>query len=108
MLGVLAQGRTTGVFASGGNVGVVGAGPTAGQFFGDVSISGTLSKGGGGFRIDHPLDPENKYLSHSFVESPEMLNVYRGTITTDDSGDATVELPTTSKRSTRTSPTTSP
>ncbi|WP_239395564.1 hypothetical protein [Frankia sp. CiP3] len=93
MLGVLAQGRTTGVFASGRNVGVVGVGPTAGQFFGDVSISGTLSKGGGGFRIDHPLNPENKYLSHSFVESPEMLNVYRGTVTTDDAGDAAVELP---------------
>jgi len=93
MLGVLAQGRTTGVFASGKNVGVVGAGPTAGQFFGNVSISGTLSKGGGGFRIDHPLDPENKVLSHSFVESPEMLNVYRGTVTTGDSGDAAVALP---------------
>jgi hypothetical protein len=93
MLGVLAQGRTTGVFASGRNVGVVGAGPTAGQFFGDVSITGTLSKGGGGFRIDHPIDPENKYLSHSFVESPEMLNIYRGTVTTDTSGEAAVPLP---------------
>lgn len=93
MMGVFAQGRTTGVFASGKNVGIVGAGPTAGQFFGDVSITGSLQKGGGGFRIDHPLDPENRYLSHSFVESPEMLNVYRGTVTTDDSGEAGVQLP---------------
>jgi hypothetical protein len=93
MNGVLAQGRKTGVFASGNDVGVLGAGPTAGQFFGDVSITGTLRKGGGGFQIDHPLDPENKYLSHSFVESPEMLNVYRGTVTTDSSGEAAVTLP---------------
>jgi hypothetical protein len=58
-----------------------------------VSITGTLSKGGGGFKIDHPLDPANKYLSHSFVESPEMLNIYRGNITTDDRGEATIDLP---------------
>ena len=23
----------------------------------------------------HPLDPEHKYLSHSFVESPDMMNI---------------------------------
>jgi hypothetical protein len=93
MIGVLSQGRTTGVFASGKTTGIVGVGPTAGQFFGDVTISGNLQKGGGGFRIDHPLDPENKYLAHSFVESPEMLNAYRGTVTTDDSGEAIIRLP---------------
>ncbi len=93
MTGVFAQGRRTGVFTSGGSVGLVATGPTAGQFFGDVDVTGTLHKGGGGFRIDHPLDPANAYLSHSFVESPEMLNVYRGTVTTDLDGDATVELP---------------
>ncbi|MCX5357754.1 hypothetical protein OG864_03310 [Streptomyces sp. NBC_00124] len=92
-LGVLAQGRGMGVFATGKNVGILASGATAGQFQGDVRITGSLSKGGGGFRIDHPLDPGNKYLSHSFVESPEMLNVYRGTVTTDDDGEATVELP---------------
>jgi subtilisin-like proprotein convertase family protein len=60
---------------------------------GSVNVSGTLSKGGGSFKIDHPLDPENKYLYHSFVESPEMMNVYNGNITTDGSGYAEVELP---------------
>jgi hypothetical protein len=65
----------------------------AGYFTGDVYVTGTLSKGGGGFRIDHPLDPENKYLSHSFVESPDMLNIYNGDVTTDANGDATVLLP---------------
>jgi hypothetical protein len=63
------------------------------QVIGNVHITGTLSKGGGSFKIDHPLDPENKYLSHSFVESPDMMNIYNGNITTDQNGMATVELP---------------
>jgi len=61
--------------------------------FGDLDIVGNITKGGGTFKIDHPLDPENKYLYHSFVESPDMLNVYNGNITTDVNGIATVELP---------------
>ena len=36
--------------------------------FGDLSITGSLSKGGRGFKIDHPLEPDKKYLHHSFVE----------------------------------------
>lgn len=65
----------------------------AGKFQGNVDITGTLTKGGGAFRIDHPLDPENKYLSHSFVESPDMMNIYNGNVMTDANGDATVVLP---------------
>lgn len=60
---------------------------------GRVVIPGTLVKGGGSFKIDHPLDPENKYLSHSFVESPDMMNIYNGNIITDASGKASVKLP---------------
>ena len=60
---------------------------------GSVTIRGNLAKGSGSFKIDHPLDPENKYLSHSFVESPDMMNIYNGTITTDAKGNATVTLP---------------
>lgn len=60
---------------------------------GDVEIAGNISKGGGSFKIDHPLDPENKYLYHSFVESPDMMNVYNGNIITDAQGKAIVELP---------------
>ena len=69
------------------------AGGEAARFDGNVNVSGTLSKGGGSFKIDHPLDPANKYLLHSFVESPDMMNVYNGNITTDRNGHATVELP---------------
>ncbi|MCX4808255.1 hypothetical protein OG594_42860 [Streptomyces sp. NBC_01214] len=65
----------------------------AGYFSGKVHVEGALTKGSGGFKIDHPLDPENKYLVHSFVESPDMLNVYSGNVETDDNGDAVVPLP---------------
>ena len=83
---MLAQSSTgTGVVALGGNL--------AGDFIGDVSVSGTLTKGGGSFKIDHPLDPANRTLSHSFVESPDMMNIYNGNITTDYNGEATVLLP---------------
>jgi hypothetical protein len=65
----------------------------AGYFTGAVSVTGMMSKGGGSFKIDHPLDPENKYLYHSFVESPDMMNIYNGNVVTDANGDATITLP---------------
>ncbi len=60
---------------------------------GDLNVLGDVSKGGGTFKIDHPLDPEIQNLVHSFVESPDMLNVYSGNITTDGNGFATIDLP---------------
>jgi len=65
----------------------------AGYFAGDVFIQGTLAKAAGSFKIDHPLDPENKYLQHSFVESPDMMNVYNGNIVLDGRGEAVITLP---------------
>ncbi len=65
----------------------------AGYFKGNVSISGTLYKSGGSFMIDHPLDPDNKYLCHSFVESPDMMNVYNGNVILDGNGEARVIFP---------------
>ncbi len=64
------------------------------QVNGNLTVSGTLNKGSGTFKIDHPSDPQNKYLYHSFVESPDMMNIYNGNITTDATGDAEVQLPT--------------
>jgi hypothetical protein len=74
---------------------VLTSGPNrrAGVFFGPVDVTGTLTKAAGSFRIDHPLDPENKYLSHSFVESPDMMNIYNGNVVLDGLGDAVIELP---------------
>ncbi len=107
--GVLGGQGGDGVFIAGGTSsgGMAGDGITAfsgvwpnhqanvyaGNFNGDVTIEGNLSKSGGSFKIDHPLDPANKYLYHSFVESPDMKNIYDGNITTDSSGLATVTLP---------------
>jgi hypothetical protein len=65
----------------------------AAWFNGNVDVDGKLSKAGGSFKIDHPLDPANKYLYHSFVESPDMMNIYNGNVTTDAQGDAVVHLP---------------
>ncbi|HEY0605610.1 MAG TPA: hypothetical protein VGD58_21990, partial [Herpetosiphonaceae bacterium] len=65
----------------------------AGIFVGNVSISGNLAKSSGSFKIDHPLDPANKYLYHSFVESPDMKNIYDGVVTLDDKGAAIVTMP---------------
>jgi hypothetical protein len=58
-----------------------------------VEVDGLLSKGAGSFKIDHPLDPANKYLYHSFVESPDMMNIYNGNVTTNAQGDAVVNMP---------------
>jgi hypothetical protein len=59
-----------------------------------VSITGTLSATGTkNFRIDHPLDPANKYLTHAAIESSEVLNLYSGNAILDDSGAAVVQLP---------------
>jgi hypothetical protein len=71
--------------------GVYSDGPA--NVYGNLQVTGTLSKGGGSFKIDHPLDPANKFLYHSFVESPDMKNVYDGVVTLDAAGEATVTLP---------------
>ena len=60
---------------------------------GNLNVTGKITKGSGSFKIDDPLEPEKKYLSHSFVESPDMMNVYNGNIVTDKHGVATVVLP---------------
>jgi hypothetical protein len=84
--------------ANSGRVGVVGiaqntTGNWAGYFSGNVHVAGTLSKANGSFLIDHPLDPKNKVLRHSFVESPDMKNVYDGIVNLNENGEAVVKLP---------------
>jgi hypothetical protein len=65
-----------------------GAGDWAVYANGNMGASGPKS-----FMIDHPLDPENKYLLHYSAEGPEPYNLYRGVVTTDASGRAVVHLP---------------
>jgi hypothetical protein len=85
--------NTTGTGAAVLGIQGVSATAYAAVFSGRVAVTGTLSKGGGSFKIDHPLDPENRYLYHSFVESPDMMNVYNGNVVTDADGLAVVTLP---------------
>jgi hypothetical protein len=92
------RGRVQNGAGSGTTYAIYGEAPAspngyAGYFAGRLHVTGTLSKGAGSFKIDHPLDPANKYLYHSFVESPDMMNVYNGNIVTDADGYATVTLP---------------
>ena len=100
------NGGTGGIFQGGdgtiGGFGVVGiSGNTtgggfdqeAGYFIGDVYATGQIGSGDSVVKMDHPLDPASKYLSHSAVVSSDMKTMYDGTVTTDASGQAVVELP---------------
>ena len=81
-----------GIYATGG-VGGVGVAAYAGYFDGNIEVTGTVFGSVKDFKIDHPLDPANKYLVHTSVESSEMMNIYSGNVVTDELGLATVTLP---------------
>src|SRR5215213_9052838 len=76
-------------------IGVYAEGRIAGLFAGEVDVVGDLTviNGNKPFKIDHPLDPQNKYLLHNAVEAPERKNVYDGLARLDEDGEAWVELP---------------
>jgi len=62
---------------------------------GGVTITGTLSKSGGSFKIPHPVAglSTTKHLVHSFLEGPQMDLIYRGKIDLVG-GTATVNIDT--------------
>jgi hypothetical protein len=60
---------------------------------GNLFLTGQVFASAKDFKIDHPLDPANKYLYHASIESSEMKNIYDGIATLDGSGLATVALP---------------
>lgn len=75
--------------AAGWGIGVFGQGNWYGVYSqGNMAATGTKT-----FIIDHPADPENKMLKHFSVESNEVLNLYRGVVQLDGTGQAVVELP---------------
>jgi hypothetical protein len=95
-----------GLSGTGGNIGVfagnwhnsfqvyLGTSVLAADIYGPVRINGKLSSpGGGGFLIDHPQDPSNRYLAHNSIESSERKNLYDGVVDLDSMGAATVEMP---------------
>ena len=63
------------------------------QVNGDVAAVNVNKTGSCSFKIDHPLDPENKYLRHSAVESPDLKNIYDGVAVLDANSETVVELP---------------
>ena len=89
------SGRGIGVRGEARNgYGVYGQGGTGAAFLeGNVHVTGTINKSAVRFKIDHPLDPANKYLYHSSIESPDMKNVYDGVVVLDANGEAEIELP---------------
>ena len=60
---------------------------------GNLSITGSITAGTKDFKIDDPLDPTGKYLTHACIESNEMSDIYSGNIATDAQGNATVTMP---------------
>jgi hypothetical protein len=66
----------------------------AGWFVGNVRINGNCCGMSEGYtQIDDPLDPANKYLNQSLVQSPDMTSVINDNVTLDSKGEATVSLP---------------
>lgn len=92
--GVGVGGIARGALAIGGLFLNTDAAGQAGLFLGNVNVVGNHTVSGTkSFRIDHPLDPENRYLLHYNLEGPEPFNLYRGTVKLDMAGAAEVELP---------------
>jgi len=78
-----------GVEGTGNWIGVRGVGGFYALYAqGDLAATGAKN-----FIIDHPHDPENKFLRHYSIESNEVINLYRGMVTLDASGQALVDLP---------------
>jgi hypothetical protein len=93
-IGIRAQGATYGLYLEARDRPLwVGVGKQPSWFAGDLHVAGVIGKSACAFRIDHPLDPENKYLQHAAVESADMLTVYSGNVVTNSRGRATVKLP---------------
>jgi hypothetical protein len=85
-------GEGVAIWGVSGDYGLVGQ-SNGGNNIGVFSLGSTGATGTKAFKIDYPLDPENKTLSHYSIESNEILNVYRGTIAIDSNGQAQVVLP---------------
>jgi len=60
-----------------------------------VAVTGSLSKGSGSFKIDHPLTAkkDTHHLVHSFIEGPQADLIYRGKVSLVD-GAAIINIDT--------------
>jgi cytoskeletal protein CcmA (bactofilin family) len=83
-----------GLNPSGGNVGIGTNAPSEVlDVSGNATISGSIAKGSGSFKIPHPLESkaETHNLVHSFIEGPQADLIYRGKVDLIG-GDATVNI----------------
>ncbi|PIT92054.1 MAG: hypothetical protein COU08_04340 [Candidatus Harrisonbacteria bacterium CG10_big_fil_rev_8_21_14_0_10_42_17] len=78
-----------GGFSAGGNAFIVGTSTIGGSLNAVNSFSARVKN----FLIDHPLDPEHKYLKHAGIESPDMKTIYTGTGILDANGELIITLP---------------
>lgn len=62
------------------NIQYDGASVASIKYDGSATFNGSVSKGSGSFRIDHPLKAETHQLVHSFIEGPQADNIYRGKV----------------------------
>lgn len=60
---------------------------------GNLIVTGSITGATKSFKIDYPLDPLNKTLTYTSIESPDIKNIYDGNVTTDGRGEAIVTLP---------------
>lgn len=88
VMGVATGSQGVGIYGSPGSTG-----RWAGYFVGDVYLKGALFGDSPATLADHPLAPAERYLAHALVSSPEVLNVYSGSVRLDAKGRATVRLP---------------
>jgi hypothetical protein len=77
-----------GIFAN-GSVNVNGGISANGTIHSNTGFSGPVKT----FKIDDPIAPADKWLYHTSIESPDMMNVYNGVIALDARGQAWVQLP---------------
>lgn len=92
-IGCYGTGNQYGLYGLSSATGIFADGNPAGYFDGDVEVTGAVTRSASASRIDHPLDPENRWLTHAGVESPDRKSVYDGTVVLDAHGEATVVLP---------------
>ena len=81
-----------------GKIGILNANPSYPlDVTGDINCTGTLSKGSGSFKIDHPLEimSNTHNLYHSFIEGPKADLIYRGKVDLVN-GSASINLDTVS------------
>lgn len=60
---------------------------------GRTHVNAESTHAAAGFKIDHPQDPNGRYLAHAAVESHERKTVYDGVAELDGHGRAVIRLP---------------